>query len=139
MDNNSLHQLCEDWAHWHRSRRLFAPPVQENILARLQPRPMGCEPDAICSANLSYFNLAILAQPEGDEKTTFYLYYIHRAGNIKKVADLMGISRRAFYKRIENFRSDAWRSYRRMMGGESVYSHGAQNTGAHIRSLSYDF
>lgn len=110
-----LNALCEDWAAWHRSRRLFAPPVPLNILARLVPRKIGEVPDAICSSTLSFFNLAVLALPESVEKQTFYLYYIHRVKNIKAVASEMGISRSAFYKRVESFREQAYRAYERMV------------------------
>ncbi|MDM8356660.1 hypothetical protein [Pandoraea communis] len=109
-----LHAFCEDWSAWHRSRRLFAPPVPANILARLVPRKVGVEPDAICSSSLSFFNLAVLALPESIEKKTFYLYYIHRVKNIKAVASEMGVSRDAFYKRVDSFRDQAYRAYRRM-------------------------
>uniref|UniRef100_A0A173H005 Uncharacterized protein n=1 Tax=Pandoraea faecigallinarum TaxID=656179 RepID=A0A173H005_9BURK len=64
---------------------------------------------------MSFFNLAVLALPESVEKQTFYLYYIHRVKNIKVVASEMGISRSAFYKRVESFREQAYRAYERMV------------------------
>ena len=120
-DNQTLHLFCQDWSAWHRSRRLFAPPVPQNILARMQPpteRPEARDP--ILSADLSYFNLSILAQEESQAKMIFYLFYLHRARNIKAVAAEMGISTSYFYRQLRAFRDRAHRSYRAMIEGCEV-------------------
>jgi len=110
-----LNVLCEEWAAWHRTRRIFAPPLPSGLLAGMQPRKVGPEPDAICSSALSFFNLAVLSLPESPEKEALYLFYIHRVSHIKRVASVLGISRDAFYKRVESGRVQAYRAYCRMV------------------------
>lgn len=119
-DNQALDQFCQAWALWHRSRRLFAPPVSQNILARMRPQPVRPVPDAILSADLSYFNLAILGQPEGTSKQAFYLYYLHGLRPIKVIAAGMGISPQAFYKAFKKFRAESYTTYTRMMNGQET-------------------
>lgn len=116
-DNQALHQLCLDWSQWHRSRRLFAPPIPQNILARMRPQPVREVPDAILSAELSYFNLALLSEPESAGKTAFYLFYLHQARPIKMIAAEMKISRPGFYKAMWAVRKDVHRRHRNMMSG----------------------
>lgn len=112
--HQDLHLLCHDWAKWHRSRRLFAPPVPHNILARMRPQAVREAPDALCSSDLSHFNLAILGMPDGTGKTAFYYFYLHQFRPIKLVASEMGISGQAFYKALKKFRGDAHACYVRM-------------------------
>lgn len=118
-ENQALHMFCLDWADWHRSRRLFAPPVPLNILACLQPRKSGELPDAILSSDKSFFNLSVLMQEESRAKTIFYLYYIHRARNIKMVAERMGISTSFWYREMREFRAQAWRAYRKAVDADA--------------------
>lgn len=110
-----LNVLCEEWAAWHRTRRIFVPPLPVGLLGSIQPRKVGPEPDAICSSALSFFNLAVLSLPESPEKQALYLFYIHRVSHIKRVASALGISRDAFYKRVESGRAQAYRAYCRMV------------------------
>jgi hypothetical protein len=119
-DNQQLDEFCTRWAQWHRSRRLFAPPIPLNILARMRPQPVREAPDAILSADLSYFNLALLGQPEGTAKMAFYLYYLHEMRPIKTVAAAMDISPQAFYKALKKCRSDSYALYTRMMSGQET-------------------
>lgn len=114
-DNQALHEFCTRWADWHRSRRLFAPPIPQNILARMRPQPVREIPDAILSAELSYFNLSLLAQPEGAGKTAFYLFYLHRARPIKLIASEMEMTRSGFYKAMWATRKEAYMAYTRMI------------------------
>lgn len=116
-DNQQLDTFCQDWAAWHRSRRLFAPPIPLNILARMRPQPVREAPDAILSADLSYFNLALLGQPESQGKQAFYYHYLHQLRPIKWVAAEMGMTRTGFYKAMWAFRKEAYSSYNRMMNG----------------------
>jgi hypothetical protein len=118
-DNQELNQMCLKWSAWHRSRRLFAPPVPQNILARMRPQPVRETPDALLSADLSYFNLALLAQPEGKGKQAMYYFYLHEIRPIKLVADEMGITTQAFYKALRKARAETYARYRRMMRGET--------------------
>jgi hypothetical protein len=119
-DNQQLDEFCSMWAQWHRSRRLFAPPIPQNILARMRPQPVREAPDAILSADLSYFNLALLSQPEGKGKMAFYLYYLHGVRPVKLIASEMGFTTQAFYKALRKVREDTHRSYRRMVYGETI-------------------
>jgi hypothetical protein len=120
-ENQELHLFCLRWAEWHRSRRLFAPPVPANILARMRgPAGGGEVPDALLSANLSYFNLSVLAQKESQSKFIFYLFYLHRAKNIKAIAHEMGFSTSYFYRQLRTFRAEAYRAYRAMLNGQPV-------------------
>jgi len=113
--NQELHLFCVDWGEWHRSRRLFAPPVPPTILARLQPSRVGEVPDARLSADLSYFNLSVLAQPESTGKLAMYYFYVHQLRPIKAVAAEMGISTQGFYKAMRKARAEAFRSYECVM------------------------
>lgn len=153
MKESQLHLLYLEWASWHRSRRLFAPPVPPSLLARLQPLPAssGEEPDAACSARLSLLNTAILAQPEGNEKLALYLYYIHRPKNLKWVAEKMGISRNGFYKQVRACREQAHEAYLRLVAqghlgedvpcvkGKNVNPPGLQNRGLQIWGKNAQF
>jgi len=118
-DNQELHMFATSWASWHRSRRLFAPPIPQNILARMRPQPVREAPDAILSADLSYFNLALLAQPEGSGKDAMYYFYLHQIRPVKLAADEMGITTQAFYKALKKARQETYARYRRMMRGET--------------------
>jgi hypothetical protein len=127
-DNQELHMFCTRWSEWHKSRRLFAPPVPQNILARMRgPSGGGDVPDAILSADLSYFNLAVLAQRESQAKFIFYLFYVHRAKNIKAIAHEMGFSTSYFYRQLRTFRAEAHRAYRAMMEGQPVAEREEEN------------
>ena len=117
-DNQELDLFATQWSAWHRSRRLFAPPVPQNILARMRPQPVREAPDAILSSDLSIFNLAVLAQPESQAKFIFYLFYLYEARNIKAIAAEMGFSTSYFYRLLREFREKAYRSYRAMMAGK---------------------
>lgn len=118
-ENQEQNEMLLNWAAWHRSRRLFAPPIPQNILARMRPQPVREAPDAILSADLSYFNLALLAQPEGTGKRAMYYFYLHELRPVKLVADEMGITTQGFYKALRKARSETYARYRRMMRGET--------------------
>ena len=119
-DNQTLDEFSQSWGAWHRSRRLFAPPVPQNILARMRPQPVREAPDAILSSDLSIFNLAVLAQEESAGKSAFFYYYLHQIRPVKLLAAEMGMTRAGFYKAMWAFRTDAYRAYRNMMVGVST-------------------
>lgn len=119
-DNQALDDFAQQWAQWHRSRRLFAPPIPQNILARMRPQPVREVPDAILSADLSYFNLALLSLPDSRGKLAFYLFYLHEVRPVKVAASELGMTTQGFYKAVRTTRGDAYRGYRRMM------AHGTQ-------------
>lgn len=119
VDNESQkqHVFCLEWAAWHRSRRLFAPPVPLNILARLRPHPVNDVPDAVLSADLSYFNLAVLGYKECTGKSALYYYYVHQLRPIKTVAEEMKITTSGFYKAMREVRNEIYVAHKRMMAG----------------------
>jgi hypothetical protein len=116
-EDDRILALCEKWSTWHRSRRLFAPPVPKNILVRLQNLPGGEVPDAELSASASYFNLTLLAMPEGKPKEAFYLMYLHRVRPAKVVMDHLDMEKSQFYDMLKKFRRDTYRAYQRMLCG----------------------
>jgi hypothetical protein len=61
------------------------------------------------------------AQPDGDAKLSFLIFYLHPARSVKEAAFAQGITRDAFYKRVRHFRR---RAYRAMLTLEA-----AQDTG----------
>lgn len=116
-EDKRIHEFCLKWAAWHRSRRLFAPPVPPSLLARLQPMPSGEVPDAELSACASYFNLALLGMPEGRPKQAFYLYYLARVRPLKLLAEELEVSEQGMHKMIKTFRTNTHRAYHRMLAG----------------------
>jgi len=116
-EDKRIHEFCIKWSAWHRSRRLFAPPVPPTLLARLQPAPSGDVPDAELSADASYFNLALLGMQEGRPKQAFYLYYLHRVRPLKVLADELGMTEQGLHKTVKTFRTNTYRAYHRMLIG----------------------
>ena len=101
--DGAIHALCEDWVHWQRSRRLYAPkPFTGTILGSLsggKMRPLhGDGPDAISCPFMAAFHLAWLCQPtEALDVRAFYLYYVVRIKPVKSAAAILGVSRQHFY------------------------------------------
>lgn len=116
-ESQEQHIFCLEWAAWHRSRRLFAPPIPLSILARLRPQVSNEVPDAPLSADLSYFNLAVLGYKECTGKDALYYYYIHHLRPIKTVAEAMEISTSGFYKAMREVRNEIYVAHKRMMDG----------------------
>lgn len=108
-----LHQLCEQWAHWCWSRRFYAKPsMPASLLGNLQKRtrPPGQPggPDAIASAELLAFHLAVLGQPaDALDRQVFELHYLHRVKNVKTAAAAVGIGRQHWYTLLREFRRRA--------------------------------
>lgn len=125
-EQTALHEFSERWAFWHIQCRRWAPPIPANILARMQPSKIREAPDVELSADLSYFNLAVLAQEECTGKRAFYIFYLLPGANIKVAADYLGVSRNTFYRSLKLFRARAYRSYRAMMEGQSVVAQEAE-------------
>lgn len=112
MTNQELDAHCEQWAHWCRTRKYFAPPVPQNILAQMQPRRRATrEPDGPMDADLAYFNMAVhgLAEEEPDAAMCFSLYYFHGFRPVKAMAAALGIGTRTFYDRMHRFAGRAQR------------------------------
>jgi len=120
-EDKRVHQFCQDWARWHYTRRMIAPPPPKSLLQRMTEPPgrdMGSEgPDVNLSASASYFNLALLGMPDGKPKQAFYLYYLHRVRPVKVLADEFEMTEQGFYKMLKTFRMNAHRAYHRMLCG----------------------
>lgn len=105
-----LHALCERWALWVRTRRLFVPPsLPPSLLGRLARKGTsrgGDGPDAELSAEMSAFHLAYLSQPiDSLDRKAFELHYYWRVHHIKLAACELGVSRQHWYRLIAAFRS----------------------------------
>lgn len=111
-----LHELCERWAVWYRSRRLFVrPSLPASTLGRLTRKSSGVGtpggPDAACSAELWAFNLAYLSQPpEALDRRVFELHYYWRVRNVKAAAAELGIGRQHWYRLVRDFRARVHRA-----------------------------
>ena len=94
--------LIEQWERWKKTRRYYAPaPASGNLLGKLRgsTQPSRLPPDAPCRPNMAALHLAIIGQPrEALDVRIFWLYYVERATNIKRVAESLGISRGHFYR-----------------------------------------
>lgn len=99
-----LDAMCEDWAHWCRSRRLYVKPsMPKGTLGRLtgkeRGRPYNGGPDAANSAEMAAFHIAFLAQPEDAlDRKIFELHYYTRVRNVKAAADALHVSRQHWYR-----------------------------------------
>jgi hypothetical protein len=105
-----LHALCERWASWVRTRRLFVPPsLPPSLLGRLARKGTsrgGDGPDAILSADLAAFHMAYLSQPsESLDRKAFELHYYWRVHHIRVAALELGVSRQHWYRLVADFRS----------------------------------
>jgi hypothetical protein len=113
-DNQALHHFCLEWANWHRTRKLYAPPPPKNILARLIKPSSGEEPDARIDRDMLLFNTALNSYPEGIGKTAFYVFYLYHARPVKRAAEKIGLSRNGFYKAMRRTRQDVFAMYQRL-------------------------
>lgn len=107
--DRSLHQVCEEWVAWQRTRRLFGPkPLKGNVLGKMSstramPRNTG-GPDAPCSAEMAAFHIAYTCQPDALDKHVFEAYYVHRIKPVKVAASALGVSQPHFYRLLSAFR-----------------------------------
>jgi hypothetical protein len=109
-----LHTLCERWAVWVRTRKLFvAPSLPPSLLGRLASKGTGRGgegPDAMLSAELSAFHMAYLSQPtESLDRKAFELHYYWRVRHIRVAALELGISRQHWYRLVADFRIRTYR------------------------------
>lgn len=109
-----LHALCERWAIWVRTRKLFvAPSLPPSLLGRLASKGTGRGgegPDAMLSAELSAFHMAYLSQPsESLDRKAFELHYYWRVRHIRVAALELGISRQHWYRLVADFRARTYR------------------------------
>lgn len=105
MTDKELDNYCWAWNHWCRTRKFYIAPGAKNILARMQPARVKLPPNALVSADLSFFNMAVhaLADMNDPDLECFVKYYVECVGNIKVVADELKIHRDTFYERKRRF------------------------------------
>lgn len=106
MTDQEIHIHSLQWAHWCYTRRFFAPPVPQNILAQFQKRDRPPqEPDGPLDPDLAFFNMAVhgLAEEEPEAAICFSLYYFHGYRPVKTIAATLGIGRQTFYDRLHRF------------------------------------
>lgn len=113
MTDKELCAYCEDWVKWSHTRRFYLRSGVMSVLARLQPEMSGEPPDARNDAEMQYFNMAVHAlagMPEYKEYFACFrmLYIVERTNHVKCLADEMGISRMAYYKRARSFARRAY-------------------------------
>jgi len=108
--NDHLHDLCEQFAAWHRTRRFYGRmSVPVSLLGRLasktRPTKNAGGPDAMASSLMMALHLAYVSQPvEALDRQVFELYYLVRVKNIKAAAGALGISRAHWYRVLVDFR-----------------------------------
>lgn len=106
MNDQELKAYCLQWAHWCWTRKYFAPPVPQNILAQLQPRERAPrEPDGPMDADMCWFNMSVhgVAEESPEDAICFSLYYFHGFRPVKAMAAALEIGTRTFYDRMDRF------------------------------------
>jgi hypothetical protein len=108
--DDRLNRICEQWATWSSTRRLYgSPSMAPGVLARLvkasPTRPFSEHPDAACSPIMPCLHIAIDGQPKTVDRIVFELHYKHRVRSIKTHAAVLGISRAHWYRLLSDFRS----------------------------------
>ncbi|MDR5776709.1 MULTISPECIES: hypothetical protein [unclassified Caballeronia] len=105
---NAADDKVHRWVAWCLTRRIFAPYVKSNVLARLQParRAMAREPDSFLDPEMPFFNMAIHALCEqggrAHEAECFLGVYWYNA-NIKTLAYEQNCARGTIYNRARRF------------------------------------
>lgn len=107
MNEADIDAYVDRWVFWCATRRLLAPTVKSNILARLQPsKSRSREPDAFMDPEMPYFNMAVHAlceQQENEKAAAAFLgIYWYRA-NIKGLARDHQCARGTVYNRARSF------------------------------------
>lgn len=107
MDDRLLNQYRLDWVHWCYTHRYYLAPGGKSVLASLQPSKTGLPPNARNNPDMQFFNMALhtLAdmKQHHDAMVCFNLYYVDQSGNVKRLADQLGISRPTYYNRVKSF------------------------------------
>jgi hypothetical protein len=112
--DSHLHEFCEQWSAWCRTRRFYGKPsLPASLLGKLTSKTRATAnyggPDAIASAQLAAFHLAVLGQPaEALDRQVFELHYLWRVKNVKAAAAQIGIGRQHWYTLVKEFRQRAY-------------------------------
>ena len=107
---NDLHLNCLRWGDWYRSRRLFAPALPRDLIAKMREPAGGECPDAQLDADLALFNRAVASLPGGKGKTAFLAFYLYRV-RTRDLVDHYNVQRRTLWARIEAVRESAYLVY----------------------------
>lgn len=104
-----LHELCDAWGTWCRTRRFYGPPpLQQSLIGKLSARGssrvQSAGPDAPCGAELAALHLAVIAQPLELDRKVFELHYLWRVRNVKAASAALGVSRPHWYRLLRAFR-----------------------------------
>lgn len=116
-----LDEMCEAWAHWCRTRRLYVrPSLPTSLLGKLVSKspgkPSSGGPDAMNSAELAAFHIAFLAQPEDAlDRRVFELHYYRRVRNVKAAAAAVGVSRQHWYRLVADCRQRIYMASKQLL------------------------
>lgn len=112
MNDHQLHNYCQEWAFWCKSRSFYIRPGGQGVLARMQPSVSGVEPNARNNPDMQFFNMAIHALADMTEHkqgaVCFNLMYAVQAEHVKREADKLGIARSTYYRRVASFARKAY-------------------------------
>ena len=112
--DSHLHTFCEQYDAWCRTRRFYCrPSMPASLLGKLTAKTRATAhyggPDAIASAELVAFHLAVLGQPaDALDRQVFELHYRWRVKNVKAAAAQIGVGRQHWYTLLREFRRRAY-------------------------------
>lgn len=116
-----LHWFCEQWSGWCKTRRFYGKPsMPASLLGKLTAKTRSTAnyggPDAIASAELFAFHLAVLGQPaDALDRQVFELHYLWRVKNVKAAAAQVGVGRQHWYTLVKEFRRRAYAASREIL------------------------
>jgi hypothetical protein len=82
------------------------------MLGNMQPSKTGLPPNARLNPDMQFFNMALHTLADMKEHreamVCFNLFYVEQADNVKRLADQLGISRPAYYRRVKAYARKAY-------------------------------
>lgn len=134
-DDSHLDAFCEQYHAWCLSRRFYCKPsMPASLLGKLTSKTRATAhyggPDAIASAELVAFHLAVLGQPaDALDRQVFELHYRWRVKNVKAAAAQIGVGRQHWYTLLREFRRRAYAASKEILrsnlqAGEQLASTG---------------
>lgn len=117
----AAHSMAVEWGVWARTRRLFgAPPRVRSVLGSLRQAPAAtgqpAVPNAVCSADLSAFNIAVSAYPDKVARAAFAQAFVANARPVKAAAEQLGVGRTQWYRMVAAVAHSAYHAYPRWLG-----------------------
>jgi len=117
VTDSELHALYTDWSAWVRSKRYYSPsPNPQSVIGSLVTPKSPPDGDAPLDQRLAALHMVILGATD-EEHAIIYGYYMntrqtarYRRGTVpvKKMAAMMGVSRKTFYERLRKIRRDLY-------------------------------